>query len=94
MSHLPKTDMHSLIHLHPFNAISKKAPFMHSLNQITNGASISDVSFVKIIHTTALEARNRAVLIALRTCNYLRSFNSFVRMHTEDQLKNETIAIA
>ncbi|MFO0117338.1 MAG: hypothetical protein ACK521_06890 [bacterium] len=26
LNHLPKTDIHSLIHLHPFNAISKKAP--------------------------------------------------------------------
>ncbi len=48
--------------------------------------------FVKVSFESELEAKNRAVLLALKTCNYLRSVNSFVRFYTDVQLQDFTKA--
>ena len=81
---MQKTDSHCLIHLQSFPANSNKAPAILSLSQILDQTQSKDMNFVKIHNISEIETRNRAVLIALMTCKYLRGPQSFVRMYTQE----------
>ena len=46
-------------------------------------------TFVRFTYKSITEAKNRALTIALMTCDYLKSATHFVKMFNEHQLKEE-----
>jgi len=81
-------DMNALFHLHSFPAASENSPSVLGLQQLVGAAAGPyNLKFVKIRFDSIDEAKNRAVLLAMMTCDYLKPDKCFVMFHTYEKLK-------
>ena len=76
-----------LLHQH---GPSVDAPTVHNLHQLFPGAvtptTTFKLKFVKVKFASIQEARNRAVYLALLTCNYLKGVDNYVKLHSVEEL--------
>ena len=73
----------SLIHMQP-NAVNEGAPTVVKVRDIKLAIverAMSNTKAVKICYSTIEEAKNRAITLALLTCNVRKSASSFVRLY-------------
>ena len=74
----------SLIHVQP-NSLNKGAPKIVNLcdlKEVRLQSGVMNTKLLKLNLMTTQEARNRAIVLALLTCDYQKSSNSFVRFFT------------
>ena len=84
-------DILSLIHLYQ-NSLGEKAPkivHLADLKKVTLESDMLNTKLVKLKLPTVKEAKNRAIVLALLTCNYRKSSNCFVRFFTQKDFEYE-----
>ena len=74
----------SLVHVQPYQ-INNGAPIVQNYAEISNlpvDSKLGNLKFIKMEFPTISEAKNRAVCLALLTCNMWAGEHSFVRLFT------------
>ena len=74
----------SLIHVQPYQGINGAPMVLNyaEISQVPVIEELGNLKFVKLELPTIAEAKNRAVCLALLTCNMWVGSNSFVRFFT------------